>query len=112
MQKELQKCGKIAIMGQDYTIYINTAENTDYYGLTKTDTKQIIISKQILDNIGSTMHVLKHEITHAMFYECGLMDYAADEALVDWIAYKGFVIEDKAEDIYNILGSSKHDVSK
>ena len=30
--------------------------------------------------------VLRHEIMHAFFYECGLMKYADDELLVDFIA--------------------------
>lgn len=30
--------------------------------------------------------VVRHEIIHAMFRESGLLEYANDETLVDWIA--------------------------
>lgn len=30
--------------------------------------------------------VLRHEVIHAFFNECGLDDYCNDEELVDWIA--------------------------
>ena len=88
MQKELQKYGKIAILGQEYIIYVNTAKNLDYYGLTNVRDKAINISNDILDDIDRTIQVLKHEITHAILYECGLEQYAKDELLVDWIAHK------------------------
>lgn len=103
MQKELQKYGKIAILGQEYTIYVNTAKNLDYYGLTLAKTKEIIIANDILDDIDRTIHVLKHEITHAMLYECGLEQYAEDELLVDWIARKTLQIMDYADSVYNTI---------
>lgn len=48
----------------------------------------------------SMKHVLRHEIVHAVFAECGLTDNAArfsgpwvkNEEMIDWIAAKGQVI--------------------
>lgn len=30
--------------------------------------------------------VLRHEVIHAFFHECGLDDYCGNEELVDWLA--------------------------
>lgn len=44
--------------------------------------------------------VVRHEIIHAMFRESGLLEYAHDETLVDWIATQW----DKIDEVVKIAG--------
>lgn len=74
---------KIKILGVDYDI--SFADNLDggRCGATNFVNKTI----KILNDKSQTLDVvLRHEIMHAMFYESGLLDYATDEVLVDYIA--------------------------
>lgn len=100
----------VNVLGTVYTIRSRTAEEEpalkEADGLTDTSTKQITIRGYtqeerdeplaLRDLDAYSRKVLRHEITHAFFYESGLSCNAADcerwpmnEEMVDWIAIQG-----------------------
>lgn len=90
------------ILGTEYTILCKTGDsarsdirlrNNDAY--TDYTTKEIVIGEfeDDIDNLEDLemlrRKLIRHEITHAFFYESGLScnsEYAENEELVDWIA--------------------------
>lgn len=85
----------VTILGTKYEIgYVHLLEN-DMAGKTDFINKKIYIiddPKQALDI------VLKHELMHAFFFEAGLLDYAKDEMLVDFLAVQFSKIEKMFKD--------------
>lgn len=90
---------KVYILGTKYTIIY---EN---FGRDNRDGYVDIIHKIIhVDNRGSKeymKHVLRHEITHAFFFESGLEEYWNDEKLVSWIAIQFDKIQKAFEEAEN-----------
>lgn len=91
----------INILGVDYTIMYATSQEDailrDCTGYCDPSTKRIVIclppEQGATGDVGNMDDVLKntirHEITHAFFYESGLWacsDFGTNETLVDWIA--------------------------
>lgn len=58
-------------------------------------------AKELLYDKGLGEHdigrVIRHELIHAWFYECGLTEYYSNETLVDWIASQMSRIEETAK---------------
>jgi len=91
---------KINILGTEYEIKHMTEDeypklkHCGASGLCELYSKQLIISKGILDPDPSNVEniqqfqnkVIRHEIIHAFFFESGLVDYCNDEKLVDYLA--------------------------
>lgn len=94
---------KINILGTEYTVVMATAEerpklkNSD--GYMDFSTKEVVVLKlepdeRTVENLPEyTRKVLRHEITHAFFYESGLWcesgtaeSWATDETITDWFA--------------------------
>lgn len=98
---------KVNILGVEYGIIIvpfddpDLCEDEDRAGFCNPYTKDIVISglgnwtKE--DDIGPAQkQILRHEITHAFLFESGLgynsrsdENWAINEEMVDWIAWKG-----------------------
>lgn len=72
----------INIKGVDYNF-----EFRDYLGdasgVTRCISKKIIIVND--ENIDELKKTIFHELLHAFFFECGLMQYFEDEILVTWL---------------------------
>ena len=71
-------------------------------GVTKTYERKIILRKvEYMDDTGGAdmkamryNHVLRHELVHAIAFECGLDgSFGADETLVDWVAHIAPILE-------------------
>lgn len=88
---------KINILGCDYRIVRDDGsllkENAD--GVCQTYDKIIRIAPldDLLSDVDAvemktvrSKEVMRHEVIHAFFAECGLSGYNGDEQLVDWIA--------------------------
>lgn len=87
----------INILGTDYNIYEVEFMPEDKVGRTDfIDKKIYILKEQDCKDI-----VLRHEITHAFFYECGLACYANDETLVDFLALNLYKLKHTIEDCKN-----------
>jgi ribosomal protein S13 len=100
---------KINILGTEYIIQKEVDEEQDtriknLYGFCDYTTKEICLSKDILNREDSSVSnlknfenkVLRHEIVHAYLYESGLNEnsnkqiaWAENEEMVDWIAIQG-----------------------
>lgn len=94
----------VVIMGTEYTFLYTTAECDPelegLIGLCDSILKVIKIEQAVFqdnhkDNTDrfalAIFSVIRHEIIHAFFYECGLdgeSEYAQNEELIDWIALK------------------------
>ena len=88
---------KISILGNTYTISENTEENdsklTTRDGYTELWSKEVVIRTGWETNPESIKcpskykeKVLRHELFHAIFHECGLSEYGDDETLVEFLA--------------------------
>lgn len=91
---------KINILGTEYEI--RKLSESEYpklrlaeaNGLAELYSKELIINKDMNPNSGKEYanfeefenKVIRHEIVHAFFHESGLIDYCADEDLVNWIS--------------------------
>lgn len=79
---------KVNICGVCYQISQATAKNDSEikqdYGYCDFVDKKIVLNAR--NSKRQNRKTLRHEITHALFYECGLSEYAYDETLVDYIA--------------------------
>lgn len=91
---------KINILGTDYEI--RKVSEKEYpklstmnaNGLAEFYSKELIINAEMNPKSGEEFanfkgfenKVIRHEIIHAFFHESGLVDYTADEDLVNWIA--------------------------
>lgn len=105
----------IDILGTPYNIKFNTEQEYpklgNNNGLCELYSKEIIIktgyedNPNVFNNITDYREkVLRQEIIHAIFHECGLDNYCDDEVLVNFLAIqypkiKG--IMDKAHTIHN-----------
>lgn len=107
--REMRKLGinlpvSVNVMGTEYKIIYTTAEHDielrDLSGLCDFALKTIKIEQAIYYDACYSdpkrfapiiFSVIRHEIIHAFFYECGLdgeSSYATNEELVDWLALK------------------------
>ena len=91
----------IEILGSVYEIRYESEDNDDdmkdLEGCCDNPMKLIKINQCLWDedqpirSSRNLFYVLRHEIVHAFFFECGLgdeCDYAMNEELIDWIALK------------------------
>ena len=101
---------KMNIKGRTYTIrkskepLVNEGQVCD--GICNVETKEIWIMDDLSKRLSDI--VIKHEIIHALFYECGLRDYYTDEKLVDWIAMNVPQIDTDFKYIMTGLKYGKH----
>lgn len=107
--REMRKLGvnlpvSVNILGTEYTFIYTSAEYDSelegLLGLCDSILKTIKIEQAIFqDNHKDNTHrfasaifaVIRHEMIHAFFYECGLdseSEYAHNEELIDWLALK------------------------
>lgn len=64
-------------------------------GVCDVETKELLYAKSLGEHdIG---RVIRHELVHAWFYECGLTEYYSNETLVDWMASQMSKIEETAK---------------
>ena len=83
---------KIDVAGVTYKLFTDNASHDQK--LTKMDAYEDSYNKQIIVDETLTSkyrdHVIKHEVTHAFLYECGLdsESWARNEEIVDWISIK------------------------
>lgn len=94
--------GKINVLGTEYTVTVRT-EAEDSILRNKADgycdktTKSIVLldlnedNSDLGDKDAHMKKVLRHEITHAFFYESGMNECTnwEKEQTVDWFAYQG-----------------------
>lgn len=81
----------INIKGTPYKVnFVDALYEVD--GLTDTKNKNIYIQKS--EDKEELQKTLIHELTHAFFYECGLIQYCNSEILAYWI-------ENNLSDIFN-----------
>ncbi len=73
----------INILGTEYKIIYTNYIEGDNAGKTDFVNKTIYL---LNDKEQSMDVILKHEIMHAFFFESGLLVYAKDEVLVDFLA--------------------------
>lgn len=104
----------IDILGTPYNVKFQTDKENpkliDCNGLCEEYSKEIIIRTGYEDEPNTFNNiveyrekVLRHEIMHAIFHECGLEKYSEDELLVDFIAlqyHKIANIMNKAKEIH------------
>lgn len=110
MIKEFYTADKINILGTDYEILIdNSLLDSGNDGVCDSLNKRIAtveIEKLLSDNnsiddkIKRYTHILRHEIIHAFFYECGLQKYFDDEMLTEFLTIQ-FI---KLYDMFDELG--------
>ncbi len=81
---------KVTILGTTYTVLFGTPkelpqlEQGNAVGITCPSKQEIQIDNRgYVNEVESTY---RHEILHAFFYECGLVQYYQDETLVEFIA--------------------------
>lgn len=103
----------ISILGTKYTIeYRNTNEDEKLEacdGYCDTTIKLIVIQRfnktynSVEDLDSYSNKVLRHELIHAILYECGLgtNSWADEEEIVDWLAIQ----YDKIKNIFDELGA-------
>ena len=107
----------IDILGTPYNIKFATSKEYSKFDIRDADGLAELYSKEIyirtgyeddpncFNNITEYREkVLRHEILHAIFHECGLDKYSNDEDLVNFLAlqYNKIVdIMNKAKDIHN-----------
>lgn len=86
----------IYVLGTMYNIsYVDKMDN-DHVGETDFKKKTITILNDPTQDIDT---VIKHEIMHAFFYEAGLLDYAKDELLMDFLAVQFWKIKDLMKEV-------------
>lgn len=83
----------IEVLGAKYRIVEDSNLENEYGSCSYYDKKIKINTKEIENECGSKEEyhllldeILRHEIIHAYFYECGLSEYSHDETLVDNLA--------------------------
>ena len=82
---------KINILGTEYTIFRDVEMPETKAGNVDFVKKEIKICN---DHTQQLDIALRHEIMHAFFYEAGLMKYADDEVLTDFLAMQYHKIVD------------------
>ena len=89
----------IDILGTPYNIKFQTDEENNKLKAANADGYAELYSKELIirtgyedsptaykDIVKYREKVLRHEVIHAFFHECGLSDYTDDEKLVDFLA--------------------------
>lgn len=103
----------IDILGTPYNIkFMTEKENpklNDCTGLAELYSKELIIKTGYEDDFNAYNNitafrekVLRHEILHAIFHECGLTNYTEDEVLIDFLAVQYPKIQAIMEDVHKI----------
>lgn len=92
-----QSVKKVKIMGVLYGIYFINDSSCGYLGETDIIKKTIIINESDNNNISEAIF---HELLHAYFYECGLVDYYKDENLIYWLTFMVEKIVKQANDTF------------
>lgn len=115
----------IDILGTPYNIKFNTEQEcpklADNNGLCELYSKEIIVKTGYEDDPNAfnnitdyRENILRHEIIHAIFHECGLDNYCDDEVLVNFLAIQYPKIKDimnKAHNIHNeIIEANKQSI--
>lgn len=99
----------IDIKGNYYSINFFTDER-DYLGRTDFKNKEILVYINQCDlEIAKTIH---HELMHAYFYECGLLDFAHNEILVTFLGETFLEILDNQGAIEDYAKNIKKNVQK
>lgn len=96
----------VNIKGQAYQVeFLNDLCSFGLCGQTRKVEKKILIDNT--DDIEDLKKIIVHELFHAYFHECGLIDYCNDETLVRWLESNFFEISEKYEEIMNCGGNKK-----
>ena len=113
MERRLERT--VNVLGTKYTLREATLDDepvklADKEGYAELYAKELIIRTGYEDVPGTVKNVnafkqslLRHEMFHAVFHECGLSQYCNDETLVDFLAIqfpKLVKVMKQAEDIY------------
>lgn len=79
---------RVNILGTCYEIQrVKSSEIDNHAGLCEFYKKKLSISlDEDFDNIEDKQRVYRHEIMHAFFHESGLISYADDEVLCNFLA--------------------------
>lgn len=96
---------KVSVLGTEYSIVFEPAETCERLkaigadGLIDASTKEIVVGifepdeSSVQDLAAYQRNIMRHEIIHAFFHECGLWhcsngvdSWATNEEMVDWIA--------------------------
>lgn len=85
---------KIVVLGTTYEFEYVSHMADDHVGETNFKTKKISILNDPTQDLET---VIKHELLHAFFYEAGLLDYAKDELLMDFLAVQHEKIKNLVE---------------
>lgn len=111
------KIKKINVLGTEYSIEKHNMDEDvklrDANGYCEYFSKKIILEDIKPDPMNVEKiedfekKVLRHEIVHALFFECGLSKYTHDEDLVDWIALLGEKLNKIWEEAGALTGSDK-----
>ena len=93
----MDKITKVSVLGTEYTIEQKPEDERMFIGDGFCDrtTKRIVLDRMDKGSLDDPKEyrkqVLRHELTHAFFFESGLTDCykpSNDETLIDWIAYQ------------------------
>ena len=97
----MEKYKKISILGTEYTILKVSIEEDNRMvgngGYVNLEGKKILVNEklygnepleEIFDKVVYRNEVLRHEIIHAFFNECGLSEYCDDERLIKYLGYQ------------------------
>ena len=111
----MEKIGEIKVLGTPYGMYIDTnKENPKMRGgraYVELWSKKIVFSSY--ESYSTTIEslfeyaaaLIRHEIIHAMFHECGLTTYGDDEVLVEWLSQKMPQLHKVCKEAIDIVGS-------
>ena len=112
MQKK--KIHKLDVLGVEYTLEEQTVDQqpiklADKEGYVELYSKEIVLRTGYEDVDGTVNNVnafkrslLRHELFHAVFHECGLSQYCNDETLIDFLAIQFPKISTIMEQVDNI----------
>lgn len=96
----MKKNKKINVLGTNYEIvFVSQSKmkeladdcppGVNCWGLCDSNVATIYLDERLDKDGNAFKHILRHELTHAIFYESGLdsqCDFAICEQLVDWLA--------------------------
>lgn len=96
---------KIIIKGQPYQVtFFNEEER--YKGRTSFENKVIELYKE--EDKKELQKTIIHELFHAYFYECGLIEYAVDETIMYFIEHVFHDLVDNANKICKMAKAVKN----
>ena len=113
----MEKIGEIKILGTPYELYVDhDKENPKMRGghaYVELWSKKIVFaphesdSRTIESLFEYAFALIRHEVIHAMFHECGLTTYGYgdNEVLVEWLAQKIPQLHQACKDATDIVGS-------